>query len=139
MMPSNRWYPVLKRYIDYIEGRVRGLGGNPGEIPPSFDGAPIGILTGGGRLGHGKQGVERRHAHTGKIAGLLFDHFGDFEGFVLDTVECERSFYSCERNVRDLAEHAWSERLRITVYSDGDEPHGILRIVILEPPGKFRS
>ena len=25
MSPSNRWYPVLIRYIGYIEGRVRGL------------------------------------------------------------------------------------------------------------------
>ena len=29
MEPTNRWVPVLKRYIGYIEGRVNGLGGNP--------------------------------------------------------------------------------------------------------------
>jgi Listeria-Bacteroides repeat domain (List_Bact_rpt) len=143
MDPTNRWYPVLLRYIDYIEGRVLGLGGNPGEIPPSFNGAPIGILTGGQGgpgtgEGEGEGGEERPRAHTGKIAGLLFDHFGDFEGFVLDTVERERAFHSRERNIRDLAELAWRERLRITVYADRDEPHRILRIVVLEPPGKFR-
>ena len=33
--PTNRWYPVLLRYIAYIEGMVDGLGGNSQEIPPS--------------------------------------------------------------------------------------------------------
>lgn len=32
--PLYRWRPVLKRYIEYIEGRVRGFGGNPGTIKP---------------------------------------------------------------------------------------------------------
>jgi hypothetical protein len=30
---SNRWYPVLQRYIGYIGARVDGLGGNANEIP----------------------------------------------------------------------------------------------------------
>ena len=32
---TNRWYPVLQRYIGYIEGRVKGLGGNPSQFAPS--------------------------------------------------------------------------------------------------------
>ena len=39
---NNRWYPVLKRYIALIEGRVRGFGGDPGKILPS----PIGDVPG---------------------------------------------------------------------------------------------
>jgi len=40
MSPTNRWYPVLQRYISLIAGRVAGLGGDPDAIPPSLDGAP---------------------------------------------------------------------------------------------------
>ena len=33
--PSNRWYPVLLRYISYISGRVTAFGGNSALIPAS--------------------------------------------------------------------------------------------------------
>jgi len=38
MSPANRWYPVLQRYIQYISGRVDGLGGNSESIKPSYQG-----------------------------------------------------------------------------------------------------
>ena len=38
--PLYRWRPVLERYIEYIEGRVRGFGGDPGAIEPSPTGLP---------------------------------------------------------------------------------------------------
>lgn len=137
MSPTNRWYPVLQRYIGYVAGRVDGLGGNADQIPPSFNGAPIAILTGGGEGGRGPE-REREFGHTGKVAGLIFDHFGDFEGFLLDTGEHERGFRNREQDVRDLAERAWRERLRITVYAEGDEPHRILTIIVREPPATMR-
>ena len=68
--PTNRWYPVLLRYITYIEGMVDGLGGNSQEIPPSPYGFPPAIDF-----------RHERREFTGKVAGLLFDRFGDFEGF----------------------------------------------------------
>ncbi len=43
MSPTNRWYPVLQRYIGYIAGRVEGLGGDPNTIEPSE--APGGPAT----------------------------------------------------------------------------------------------
>ena len=43
MAPSNRWYPVLGRYIDYIAARVDGLGGDSTSILPSPNGAPQAI------------------------------------------------------------------------------------------------
>lgn len=36
MSPTNRWYPVLQRYIGYVSARVEGLGGDPKTIPPSL-------------------------------------------------------------------------------------------------------
>ena len=38
--PTSRWYPVLQRYVDLVAARVAGLGGDPGAIAPSPDGAP---------------------------------------------------------------------------------------------------
>ena len=138
MAPGNRWYPVLKRYIGYLAGRVNGVGGNANQIPPSFDGAPVGVLT-GGKCGGGGKGEEREAGHTGKISGLIFDHFGDFEGFVLDTGEQERKYLSRERDVRDLAERAWRERLRITVWPEPNEPRRIRAIIVREPPAALKA
>jgi hypothetical protein len=36
--PSNRWCPILLRYIGYLSGRITGLGGNASQIPASPDG-----------------------------------------------------------------------------------------------------
>jgi hypothetical protein len=35
---ASPWYPVLLRYVELIVGRVQGVGGDPGAIPPSFGG-----------------------------------------------------------------------------------------------------
>jgi hypothetical protein len=130
---TNRWYPVFRRYLDQIANRVRGLGGNPGEIKPS----PTGD---GNPHGHGKgDGEEGRLASTGKIVDLLFDGFGDFEGFVLDTEDGKRRFASREKDLSELATRAWRERLRITVLVEKDSPHQPLAIIIHEPPAIFES
>jgi hypothetical protein len=139
MAGTDRWYPVLKRYLDYVADRVDGLGGHPSEIPPSFDGAPIGVLSDGGSgrrpgYGDGRRGEARELGHTGKVCGLIFDHFGDFEGFLLDGGERERRYGSRERAVRDLVQRAWRERLRVTVYSEPDESRRIRAVVVHEPP-----
>jgi hypothetical protein len=130
MPPQRRWYPVFQRYLEGIAGRVSGFGGDPTEILPS--------PTGEGRRKHPRpEGHDRRRAFTGKIAGLIFDRFGDFEGFVLDTEEGERKFFNREREMKDLAERAWRERLRIIVSVERDEPHRPLSIIVREPPASF--
>ncbi len=128
----NRWYPVFRRYLDQIAGRVASFGGDPTQILPS--------PTGEGRRKHRRPEEperEKRAAFTGKIAGLIFDRFGDFEGFMLDTEDGDRRFSSRERDVEELAERVWRERLRITVWAEHDEPHRPLSIVVWEPPAKF--
>jgi hypothetical protein len=127
-IPShNRWYPVFRRYLQQIAGRVTAFGGDPTEILAS--------PTGDGRRKHPPE--ERLH-FTGKIAGLIFDRFGDFEGFLLDTEDGERRFFSRERDVAQLAERVWRERLRITVWAERDDPHRPLSIIVRQPPVPFR-
>lgn len=72
---TNRWYPVLQRYVQQVSGRVDGFGGNAGSVNPSQQG------IGGGVVGHHPECDE----FTGKVAGVIYDRFGDFEGFALIT------------------------------------------------------
>ncbi len=118
-MPSNRWYPVLQRYISYISDRVAGLGGNPNAIPPSPSGAPITVI-----------GEKEIKSYTGKVCEVLFDCFGDFEGFVLDDC-CERhAFKSREPGIRELVLCACKERLLLSVYFEGKHEHRICKLII---------
>jgi hypothetical protein len=128
----SRWFPVFHRYLSQIGGRVTAFGGDPTKILPS----PTG--DGGGKHPHHKvpEGEERR-AFTGKVAGLMFDRFGDFEGFLLDTKEGERKFFGREKEIEELAERAWRDRLRITVWVELDQLHRPLSIIIREPPAPF--
>src|SRR5271157_526681 len=131
MPPQRRWYSVFQRYLEGIADRVRGLGGDPTEILPS--------PTGDGRKHHRPEEpeCEKRIAITGKITGLIFDHFGDFEGFLLGTEECEHRFFSREKEMKELAERAWRERLRITVWAEREAPHRPLSIIVHIPPASF--
>ncbi len=126
----NRWAPVFERYLKQIAGRVSALGGDPECILPS--------PTGGGRTrpgpGHGKGGP----CFTGKIGGLIFDRFGDFSGFLLDTEKGEREFSSREKDIAGLAERAWRERLTITVCVERHEPHRLRSIIVRKPPATFK-
>lgn len=132
--PHNRWYPVFRRYLEQIAGRVSAFGGDPTIIGPS--------PTGDWRKPKPKPPREReeeRIAFTGKIAGLIFDRFGDFEGFLLDTEDGERKFFSREKEIEELSERAWRERLRLTVWAERHEPHRALSIIIREPPASFHG
>lgn len=96
--------------------------------------------TGGRDDNHGQRHHHREHreTHTGKIGGLIFDYFGDFEGFVLETDEGERRYSSRETEIRTLAERAWSERLRITVISEFDRAGTPQEIIVRRPPAPFK-
>lgn len=130
----DRWYPVFSRYVAQIGERVRGLGGNPDRVPPS----PIGEVKPPVVI-HSRPPAERRVGYTGKIAGLVFDQFGDFEGFVLETEERDHELFSREKDMAELVERAWRERLRVTVYVERDEPHRPLTITVHRPPVRYRS
>ncbi len=95
---SNRWYPVVQRYIDIVAGRVVGWGGSPGAVQPSQTGGFIGA-------GHG--GTVGAVEYTGKVEGLIFDRFGDFKGFLLKTEKGENlTFAATERAIEDRVREA---------------------------------
>jgi hypothetical protein len=120
--PGNRWYPVLLRYIAYLTARINGMGGNASQIPPSPDGyqPPYPVPA----------KHAREHCYTGKVIGVRYDRFGDFEGFTLLTEEGhERWFRGHEPKVEELINRAWIERTVITVCveaHDSDWPESII-------------
>jgi hypothetical protein len=123
--PQRRWYPVLVRYIDLIAGIITGLGGHPGNILPS----PIGEVPGwpvhagpqphpvGPAAGAGEE-------FCGKIEGLVYDHFGDFVGFILETEDgAHHRFFSREQPMLEVVRQAWSERTPVTVEAERHDRH----------------
>jgi hypothetical protein len=125
MAVTDRFYPVFQRYLQQVGGRVTDLGGDPSTIKPSPSGEP--------------ERPKPRDARcvTGKVVGIMFDHFGDFEGFTLDDGDREHRFLSREQHVEQLVERAWRERLRITVCAARQSPHLVATIIVLEPPALF--
>jgi hypothetical protein len=130
---TNRWYPVLQRYISYVAARVKGLGGNPAKIKPSQYGTAnqIGAQVPAFPHHHHKDRIE----HTGKVSGLRYDRFGDFEGFLLVTeAGDERSFRSQEQDIEEIVRKAWVERILMSVFVHHHDPHCPASIVLRRPP-----
>jgi len=121
MAPTNRWYPVLERYIGYVAGRVQGLGGDPNKIPPSLSGAPIEIL----------EPKHKTEEFLGKVCRIAFDCHGDFEGFVLDDCGSEHAFETRDPGLGQLVVRAFRDRFRLLVVVSLPAKR-ILRIDVVE-------
>jgi hypothetical protein len=144
MAPSNRWVPVLERYLGLLEQRLAGIGGDPAKIVPG----PYGVTPvpntlapapGPGRRPHPGHGPGRDHDHlrqvTGKITGVVYDRFGDFEGFhLLSEHGAEHHYRSREAEIEELVRFAWEDRVLITVLSDFGEAGRPVRIVLRQAP-----
>jgi len=113
-----RFYPVLKRYLGLIIGRVGGFGGDPGQIPPS----PSGTVPGHYPPPCPEPEPPRHRREeiiefTGKVVSLIYDRFGDFAGFKLITEHGhEHEFSGREEAVEELVKSAWIERSVISVH-----------------------
>jgi hypothetical protein len=129
---QSRWFSVFERYLGYVGDRVIGFGGDPAQVPAS----PFGD-TETKPCRPEPCGPEDRTHCTGKVSSLIFDRFGDFEGFVLETDEGHRRFESRQRDVEILIERAWKERLRVTVIVERDNPQHPASILVLQPPVTF--
>ncbi len=147
------WYPVFHRYLEIIGGRVTSFGGNPGQILPSPLGNGVPGLPGypghpgppGHPPGHGPgpahppdpggPGEEHHPSFCGKIDAILYDHFGDFEAFILETFEGERRrFESHESRVLALIERAWMHRITTTVVLRRHRPERPFEIILHGAP-----
>lgn len=124
MAPTKRWYPVLERYIQYVAGRVDGLGGNASQIPPSLSGAPVGIVEQSGPC-------QETVGFVGRVAEVTYDCFGDFVGFVLSDCCKLQEFASRERGLSEIILRAFRERLRLAVIVARGS-NKILKILIVE-------
>jgi len=113
--PANRWYPVLERYIELIAARVDGLGGDSGSILPSPTGVPF-PLPGDGEHGH-----EKHRVYTGKVCEVLYDCFGEFEGFVLEGCERRWTFHTRAEGIESVALRACRKQLTLLVIVEEEE------------------
>ncbi len=117
---ESRWFQVFIRYLQQIAGRVKGLGGDPTQIPPSGTGQ----IPGKGIRPH-------REEFAGKIAGLIYDHFGDFLGFLLETADCDvRRFESREVRMERVVREAWEIRATVYVIVELHRPHCPLEVIV---------
>jgi len=128
---TNRWYPVFQRYLKYVSGRVSGFGGDPGKVRPS----PTG--DGSEPWGH-EPFCQTGRSFTGKVQALIFDRFGDFEGFLLLTEDGhEHLFCSQEPEIQQLTDRAWRQRMLVTVIADHREEHRPNSIILRRVPPRF--
>lgn len=159
LQPKNRWYAAFMRYVELIAEKVRALGGDPWSVPatpggkiplPGGQGEPE--PDGGSPVGPGEDGPPFEPAgddwlgdsdglpspggvgagvFSGKISGLLFDHFGDFEGFTLESFGGDNHrFFSRENSILGLARSAWLERYVVTVITRSAGSRKVRRLLI---------
>jgi hypothetical protein len=140
---SSRWYAVFQRYITQLSDGVTALGGNGNTVPPTQTGIWPGLPGQGSGSGSGKG--PGHHAHdrssfTGKVDGIVYDHFGDFEAFILETLEGERHrFESHEASVHKLAQRAWAHRILVTVVVLHDHRERPIEIILHGAPPLFEE
>ncbi len=128
---------ATKVFRDVADGLSNATFGAPGYVSmPGWD-----ACTGRGSV-DGKallKLLEREEAKaeehvTGKVAGLVFDRFGDFEGFLLEDLRGgEHRFESREPEVRQLVHRAWGERIVTTVLTERHLPQRPVSIILRGP------
>jgi hypothetical protein len=135
-VPTNsRWWKVFDRYVSQIGGRVAGFGGNPSQIPPTPDGAfhrP--------HPKHEPPDRERHLAYVGKIVGVAYDQFGDFEGFALKVEDEVYHFKATEHAMEKLVVRAWRHRVTVKVVveaEDRDVPMSLIYLRSTPPDREF--
>jgi hypothetical protein len=144
---EDRWYLVFRRYVDQSAGRVRDMGGNPDLVKADPDGRWEKVVTGRGDRDRDRdrdrgeshedrdRDEHRREAEelvgfTGKVSGIVYDRFGDFVGFRLDTEDGERHFHSREHELEALVQRAWMERILTTVLAERHEADRPMKLVL---------
>src|SRR6185369_15741612 len=147
------------RYVELMAQKVGALGGEPSSVPATPDGIfPLPGTGGhepggdiGGNVGDpldpyfeaqdddwlsqtgGLEGPDKARPGiwSGKISGLLFDHFGDFEGFTLESYGgSHHRFFSRENAICDHVRSAWTERHIVTVITVSAQSRRVRRLLV---------
>ena len=71
-----------------------------------------------------------KHEYTGKVCEVLYDCFGDFEGFVLHDCQCSHTFKSRQRAIGKIALRACKEQSLLTVIVENEKDRRIRELVI---------
>lgn len=159
--PTSRWYATFKRYVELMTEKVRALGIDPFSIDPSPTPDIPGLADDngaddddvGGAAGDDTESnpflepgdddwldettgltppvAAGSGRYSGKVSGLLYDHFGDFEGFTLESYGgTHLRFFSREPAILDIARTAWLERYVVTVMTVAGDSREVRRLLI---------
>jgi|HubBroStandDraft_2_1064218.scaffolds.fasta_scaffold00177_17 kumamolisin len=125
-------------FRDIADGRTNATGGAPGYVSvPGWDACTgLGSIKGKALLRLlAREGARADdEGRTGKVAALLFDRFGDFEGFLLeDFAGSEHRFASREPEIQRLVDRAWADRILTTVIENHRLPHRPISIILRAP------
>ena len=122
MSTDERWYQVFSRYVGLIGDRVGALGGDPDTVEGSPRASPAAEerpTTSPVAVTAIASAIPRTAGPTctydGKVSGVVYDCFGDFEGFILDDCGREIRFVVREHEMETLVRFAWRERVAISV------------------------
>ena len=75
-----------------------------------------------------------QHCCTGKVIGIRYNRFGDFEGFDILSVEGHEHFFrGREAEVEELVRRAWMDRTLISVHVEAHYPDWPASIVLRRP------
>jgi kumamolisin len=130
-------------FRDIADGRNNSDLGAPGYTSvPGWDACTgLGSINGHALLKALERDRQAVHAipgeegFTGKVAGLVFDRFGEFEGFLLAELHGgERKFDSREKEVQQVVSRAWAEHLTTTVLVREKEPRYPVSIILRGRP-----
>jgi hypothetical protein len=148
---DSRWSRAFVRYVELMATKVAALGGDPWSVTATPDGVielpgthhdrddggtdPFDTCSDDGFDYNGFNDVGSPGVWIGKVSGLLFDQFGDFEGFVLEGHSGgSQPFFSREPAVGDLARTAWRERQVVRVITVSTSSRKVRRLIIGGPP-----
>lgn len=121
LAPTDRWQPVLKRYVDDLAGRVQGLGGDPTKVLPSPNGVPVRGT---------RDDDDDLVKHDGRVESITFDCDGRIERFVIADCCDHHEYRTREPGLADLIIKLYRERLDVVVYAYNDRPSEVVRIVV---------
>jgi murein tripeptide amidase MpaA len=114
---TDPWHPVFVRYLYQLGDQIDGLGVDPALVPASPD--DPGLPSDSGSV--------RPEQLTGKVREVIFDCFGDFIGFVLESCSEHHHVSSHEKGVAEVVLRACREGCTVTVCLG---EHGLHKIIL---------